>query len=226
MKTFTLLLFTCLMCPFSLWAQSAHDLLLKVSDALSEGKADYAVSLFRQAAVADIHQTEMYYWTHIDKKSTEVSRLVHELAAKYQEQRNYDKAYLFYREYLQYDPKSVSALVSCADMEMMRGKEEDALRTYEKVISLDADNLQANIFLGNYYFLQAEKEKKKLEDDFKKVASPTRMQYARYRNGLSDVYANGYAKAKGYLQRVLHLFSSTEASKTLEKIREVERKMK
>ena len=54
---------------------------------------------------------------------------------------------------------------------------------------LDANNLQANIFLGSYYYLQAEREKKKLEDDYKKITSPTRMQYARYRNGLSDVYS-------------------------------------
>ena len=37
---------------------------------------------------------------------------------------------------------------------------------------LDADNLQANIFLGNYYYLQAEKDKKKLEEDYKKITSP------------------------------------------------------
>ena len=78
-------------------------------------------------------------------------------------------------------------------MEMMRWKEKYALKTYEKVLMLDSDNLQANIFLGNYFYLQAEKERKKLDDDFKKITSPTRMQYARYRNGLSDVHTNSYS---------------------------------
>lgn len=32
------------------------------------------------------------------------------------------------------------------------------------------------------------------------------MQYARYRNGLSDVFTNSYGKAKAYLQRVLQVF--------------------
>ena len=109
---------------------------------------------------------------------------------------------------------------------MMRGKEKDAMKTCEKVLMLDANNLQANIFLGNYYYLQAEKDKKKLDDDFKKITSPTRMQYARYRNGLSDVYTTNYSKAKNYLQRVLQLFPSTEAGKTLEKIKRVEAEMK
>ena len=50
MKTLTLLFFGLLLCPMSLLAQSADVLLQKVSDALSAGKDDYAVSLFRQAA--------------------------------------------------------------------------------------------------------------------------------------------------------------------------------
>ena len=69
-------------------------------------------------------------------------------------------------------------------------------------------------------------KKKKLEDDYKKITSPTRMQYARYRNGLSDVYSNVYSKAKDYLQRVLQLFPSTEAGNTLEKIRKLEAEIK
>ena len=179
-----------LMLPLPVFAQSAGELLQKVSEALSEGKDDYAVSLFRQSAGAGVDRTEMFYWAHVDKNSAVAPRLAHELAAHYKEMRNYDKAYLFYKEFLQRHPEDVPALVSCAEMEMMRGKEKDALKTYEKVLMLDGDNLQANIFLGNYFYLQAEKERKKLDDDFKKITSPTRMQYARYRNGLSDVLTN------------------------------------
>lgn len=158
MKTLTLLFSLFLMCPLSVWGQSADELLSKVSDALSEGKDDYAVSLFRQAANAGEDRTEMFYWTNVDKSSEVAPRLADVLAVHYKEMRNYDKAYLFYKEFLQRHPEDVPALVSCAEMEMMRGKEKDALKTYEKVLMLDADNLQANIFLGNYYYLQAEKE--------------------------------------------------------------------
>lgn len=83
----------------------------------------------------------------------------------------------------------------------MRGEAKDAMKLYEKVLALDADNLQANIFLGNYYYLQAEQKKKTLEDNYKKIVAPTRMQYAGYRNGLSDIYSNGYSKAKGTCRR-------------------------
>ncbi len=225
MKTLTLLFFGLLLCSMSLLAQSADVLLQKVADALSVGKDDYAVSLFRQAASMGAEQTEMFYWTHVEKNSAVASRFVRELATYYKDKRNYDKAYLFYKEWLQYYPEDVPGLVACAEMQLMRGESKKALKLYEKVLALDADNLQANIFLGNYYYLQAEQEKKTLEDDYKKIVSPTRMQYARYRNGLSNVFSNGYDKAKSYLQKVLQLFPSTEAGKTLERIKILEKEM-
>lgn len=222
MRVLTLLLYICLAFPVGLSAQSAGDLLQKVTEALSAGKDDYAISLFRQAADAGVDQTEMYYWTSVDKTKEVTPRLAQQLAVRYKSLRNYDKAYLFYKEVLQYRPQDVSIMVACAGMEMMRGQEKNAVKLYENVLTLDANNLQANIFLGNYYYLQAEQDKKKLEDDYKKINTPTRMQYARYRNGLSDVFTSGYAKARTYLQKVLLLFPSAEAGKTLDKIKKTE----
>lgn len=226
MKTLTLLFFGLLLCPMPLLSQSADILLQKVSEALSAGKDDYAVSLFREAADKADNQVEMYYWIRVDKESAVAHRLARELATHYKDKRNYDKAYLFYKECLQYIPEDVTVLVPCAQMQLMRGEEKDAVKLYEKVLGLDADNLQANIFLGNYYYLQAERDKKKLEDDFRKISSPTRMQYARYRNGLSDVISTGYDKAKLYLQKVVQLFPSMEAVKTLDKIKKLELELK
>lgn len=222
MRSLTLLLFLYVTFPVALSAQSAGELLQKTTEALSAGKDDYAVSLFRQAADAGVDQTEMYYWTNVDKTKEITPRLAQQLATRYKSLRNYDKAYLFYKEVLQYRPQDVSMIVSCAGMEMMRGQEKNAVKLYENVLSLDPNNLQANIFLGNYYYLQAEQDKKKLEDDYKKISAPTRMQYARYRNGLSDIFTSGYAKARTYLQKVLQLFPSAEAGKTLDKIKKTE----
>ena len=222
MRVLTLLLYICLAFPVGLSAQSAGNLLQKVTEALSAGKDDYAVSLFRQAADAGADQTEMYYWTSVDKTKDVTPRLAQQLAVRYKSLRNYDKAYLFYKEILQYRQQDVPTMVACAEMEMMRGQEKNAVKLYENVLTLDANNLQANIFLGNYYYLQAEQDKKKLEDDYKKINTPTRMQYARYRNGLSDVFTSGYAKARTYLQKVLQLFPSAEAGKTLDKIKKTE----
>ncbi len=226
MKILTLLLSLILSFPFALSAQSVGDLLHKVSTALIEGKDDYAVSLFRQAVSLGADQPEMFYWTHVDKTSTVAPRLAKELATYYKSERNYDKAYLFYKELLQYYPNKITVLVPCAEMEMMRGKDKDAVELYTKVLKLDPDNLQANIFLGNYYYLQAEQDRKVLDDEYHKISSPTRMQYARYRNGLADIFSTNYTKAKMYLLKVLQLFPSTEVGNTLEKIKAVEMALK
>lgn len=222
MRSLTLLLSILLAFPFTLSAQSVGELLKKTTDALSAGEDDYAVSLFRQSASAGIDQSEMYYWTSVDKSKNVTPRLALELANRYKNLRNYDKAYLFYKEVLQYHPQDVAMLVSCAEMEMMRGQEKNAVKLYESALALDPNNLQANIFLGNYYYLQAEQDKKQLDEDYKRIGTPTRMQYARYRNSLSEVFSSGYTKARSYLQKVLQLFPSTEAGKTLEKIKKTE----
>lgn len=225
MKTLTLLFGLLLSFPFVLSAQTPADVLQKVSSALEDGRQDLAVSLFRQAVAAHTDKAEMFYWTDVDKTAAVAPALANELASYYKRVRNYDKAYLFYKELLHKSPDHVGYLVSCAEMEMARGHEADALKTYEKVLTLDPDNLSANIFIGNYLYLKAEQEKQQIENEYKKIIAPTRMQYARYRDRLSQVMATRYDKAKEYLQKVVNRFPSTEAKKTLDKIRLIEKEV-
>ena len=216
MKTLTLLLFSLFSLPLMLNAQTADEMLHKVTAAIEAGQHGQAVSYFRQAISLNIDRSEMFYWTSIDK-SSEIS--------SYKKNRNYDKAFLFYKELSQKDPDNVDYLEAVAEMQVCRGQEKDALRMYENILKLDADNLAANIFLGNYYYLMAEQEKKKLESDYKKLSSPTKMQYARYRDGLSKLFATGYEKARSSLQKVVLRFPSTEAKKTLDKILLIEKEV-
>ena len=213
MKTLTLLLFSLFSFPLMLNAQTADEMLHKVTAAIEAGQHGQAVSYFRQAISLNIDRSEMFYWTSIDK------------ALAYKMNRNYDKAFLFYKELSQKDPDNVDYLEAVAEMQVCRGQEKDALRMYENILKLDADNLAANIFLGNYYYLMAEQEKKKLESDYNKLSSPTKMQYARYRDGLSKLFATGYEKARSSLQKVVLRFPSTEAQKTLDKILRIEKEV-
>lgn len=211
--------------PFVLCAQSVGEVLQKVSVAIESDRQEEAVRLFRQAVDVRADRAEMFYWTDVDKSAEAAPRLANELASYYKGVRNYDKAYLFYKELLHRSPADVGYLVSCAEMEVGRGREADALKTYEKVLSLDPDNLAANIFIGNYLYLRAEQEKQQIENEYKKIAAPTRMQYARYRDGLSRVMNTGYDKAKGYLERVMNRFPSAEVKKTLNRIRLIEKEV-
>ena len=225
MRTLTIFLISLFSLPLALNAQSVDEMLQKVSAAIEAGQNGQAVSYFRQTIPLNIDRTEMYYWTNVDKNSEISSKLATELALAYKKKRNYDKAYLFYKELLQKDPNNVYCLETCAEMQVCRGQEKDALRMYEKILQLDADNLAANIFLGNYYYLMAEQEKKKLETDYKKLPSPTKMQYARYRDGLSMLFTTRYEKARNSLQIVVLRFPSTEAQKTLDKILRIEKEV-
>ena len=214
MRALTLLFTFLISFPLTLSAQAAGDVLQKVSEAMAAEQWEQAVSLFRQAIQLNVDKSEMFYWTSVDKNSNVKNA------------RNYDKAYLFCKELLQKFPNDVKWLLTCAETEVCRGKEEEALQTYQKVLSLDANNLDANIFVGNYYYLKAEQEKQQLMRDYKKINSPTRMQYARYKDGLSRLMTERYGKAKEYLQNVVRQFPSTEVMKTLEKIRKLEVEMK
>lgn len=224
-RIFTLFFGLLLAFPSVLWAQAAAGVLQKVAAAIEGGRQEEAVSLFRQAVATHTDKAEMFYWTDVDKSTAVSTVLANELASYYKRVRNYDKAYLFYKELLHTSPDNVGYLVSCAETEMGRGREADALKTYEKVLTLDPDNLSANIFIGNYLYLKAEQEKQKIENEYKKITAPTRMQYARYRDRLSQVMTTGYDKAKEYLQRVVSRFPSTEAKKTLDKIRLIEKEV-
>ena len=172
MRALTIFFLSLFSLPLVLNAQSVDEMLQKVSAAIESGQHGQAVSYFRQTIGLNIDRTEMFYWTSIDKSSEISSKLAVELASAYRRNRSYDKAYLFYKELLQKTPNNVDCLEACAEMQVCRGQEKDALRMYEKILQLEADNLAANILLGNYYYLTAEQEKKKLETDIKNFLLP------------------------------------------------------
>lgn len=225
MKTVVLFFSFLLSFPLVLSAQSAEALLPKVSAALSAGQEEQAVALFAQAISANPDKSEMYYWTTVDKNSEVCPKLALKLATYYKKARNYDRAYLFYKELLQKSPNDVNYLSGCAEMEVYRGNESEALRAYEKIIGVDVNHLAANIFIGNYYYLTAEQEKQKMENEYRKIAAPTRMQHGHYRDELSRLVSTRYEKAKEYLQNVIRQFPSTEAQKTLNKILLIEKEV-
>ena len=95
-------------------------------------------------------------------------------------------------------------------------EKENALRLYERALELDRDNLAANIFIGNYYYLEAEKQKQRLKRTSGKISSYT--QYARCRDTIDAVVSSNYAKRKSICRMCLRTFPSAEVQKTLNKI--------
>lgn len=133
MRTLTIFLISLFSLPLVLNAQSVDEMLQKVSAAIEAGQQGQAMSYFRQTISLNIDRTEMYYWTNIDKSSEISVKLANELAIAFRKKRNYDKAYLFYKELLQKAPNNVAYLESCAEMQVCRGQERmlcECMRRY------------------------------------------------------------------------------------------------
>ena len=80
MKTLTLLFTFLISFPLALSAQSAEDVLQKVSVAMTAEQWEQAVSLFRQAIQLNADKSEMFYWTSVDKASSVGTKMAQELA--------------------------------------------------------------------------------------------------------------------------------------------------
>ena len=144
------------------------------------------------------------------------------LGERYRQLRDYPRAYAFFRVWLEHEPRSVDCLLNCAEMKVMGGSEEEALPYYEQVLQLDAENRTANLFVGNYLFARAETAYRALKQAYEGLASPTKMDYARYREQLDALVQGEYARAKAHLMRVASQFRSQGIGQVLERIRAVE----
>jgi len=219
---FTILLFFFTLLSLSLSAQTAEQILPNITNALAQQHWEEASNLFRLAVDKDLYKSEKFFHEEISADCPARTEMIHQLGFYCKGSRNYEKAYDYYKELIELRPHEVIYLISFAELQVILGKENDALNTYEKILLIDNNNLAANIFIGNYYFFLADKEKRTLDIEFKKSETPTRMQYAKYRNELARLVSNEYDKAKSFLEKVIHQFPSVEAKKTLDKIQAVE----
>ena len=91
--------------------------------------------------------------------------------------------------------------------------------------------LIVSVCFHSYYAQQKAKKnatakaQQKMENEYNKISSPTKMQYARYRDGLFRLFSTEYEKARASLKKVVQKFPSTEAKKTLDKILSIEKEV-
>ncbi len=193
-----------------------------LSRAMSEEDWAVAEKLFKEAIRENADSAAGFFWIRTKEDCILRKKMAQTLGDYYKECRNYEKAYPFYKELVRLEPKNLHYLSTFAQTEVLTCREADALATYETILSIDINNLPANIFTGNYYYYQAKKKEKQLKNEYGKISSPTRMQMGAYKDSLEGLMNTGYAKALVYLQRVMASFPSTEIQKTLDKIKHFE----
>lgn len=192
---------------------------------LSAQRYDQAVSQFCHAADLNIEEAALFYWTALNKNLPVARQFIQVLAVKYRENKMYDKAFTAYRECLRYTPHSKELLQAAAEVELQRGKEDGAVNYYSLLLKEDEENLPANIFLGNYFYWKGEKVRNFYEQEYRRITSPTKMQYASYRNKLEEIYHRYYEKAEIYLNKVMKIFPSSQVRISLEEIKELKREI-
>ena len=222
MKFRYILLVLLMLMPVFVQAMSDKDIMEQVEYAIANEDWEVAEENYRIAVSENTEEAELFFWKHTANDTLFSSKMALILGDHYKRACNYNKAHVFYDELIKLQPDDIDALLACADLKAQSGKEKEALELYERVLSLDVNNLPANIFIGNYYYYYAEKERAEIEHSYSKLRVPTKMQNARYREHINDLVNSDYAKAKGYLQRVIALFPSFEVKKVLDKIRMVE----
>lgn len=227
-KTFTQLFF--LFSVFFLgssFVQMDNNIFKDISDAITVENWETVGKLFEEAVNENLEEAESFFWSEFaDSKGQGCIIMAFKLGEYHKVKKNFDKAHLYFSELLRIEPENNDVLCANAEIAVLRGRENEALTLYEKVLSKDPQNLAANIFIGNFHYFQTDIQKRKLEKDYRNIKSPTKMQTATYRESLQDLLESGYAKAKTHLERVLTQFSSAEAKKTLDKIRLVEKESK
>lgn len=215
MKRLLWILILFLSLPICLRAQSSNGLLQQVSKQIAEQKWNDALTTFRNFIGNDIIKAEIYFRTEIDKKLPIAMEFEEELALYYKNTRNYERAYNYYKELSAERPNDMNILSGLAETAVGRGYEEEAVALYQKILSLNKNNLRANITLGSYYFMQAEQAKRQLDNAYHHFTNPNSMQKAHHKDQLKELYTTLYLKSKSYLDAVLALFPSTEAKKML-----------
>lgn len=216
-------LFIVMLLPAAAWPQTEGSLLSKLALAVENKLYEQAEGLLRQVVTVDIESAEQFYWIHLGRQHAMAPKLANELALYFEKNYDYNKASVFYKECVQFSPENIDGLLALARVNVLRGKEDEAFQTYEQVLSLEPNSLDANIYAANYFYLQAKLEKQAVERDYKRIQSPTRMQYAHYRNELYRVFEDKYVKARTHFENVLRQFSSVGAKKALAEIKAVEK---
>jgi len=80
-------------------------------------------------------------------------------------------------------------------------KINEAKAVYEKILTVDPEDLSANVFMGNYYYQVGKSKLDKEEATYKKIANPDRVQWSNYQKKCKIILDDYYVKAVGYLEK-------------------------
>ena len=196
--------------------QLPDSIMSKMLISLEDEKWGEVIGLFHQFANLDPENAEVFYWVRASDKPALGDTLLVSLADIYYHKGNLDKSLSLYKEYCKGSRSfTVNELLTLAQRLTDIGEVRLTQELYRQVIDLDVNNLNANLFLGNYIYLRAEKERRRLAFNYKRKQKPTHMEYVEYRNKLKDLYNFSFKEAEVYLTRAYAKIKSAEIRRML-----------
>ena len=212
----------CILSPTSLLAQVSDSVVSNLLILYEQENWEEVRKHFKDFSVADPHNAEVFYWLRAVDNDELRPALLEDLAKSYLARHNHPKVISVYRELVLKSKLSINLLLEIASTVINMGDVRLTQLIYERVLNIDLDNLQANMFMGSFLFLRGEKELSRLNYNYKKEMKMSRMQYAEYRREYANIFNLYYAKSREYLERVNKQKKSKEITKTLDYISKLE----
>ena len=205
-------------------AQLVDSLVSELLVNLEDKQWGRVIELYQDFAGSDPDNAEVLYWVKVADKDFDLiePQMLQILGEAYRKDGRIEKAVVMFKAYFQKGSLKLNELLSLGQLSIDLGDVNFTQQVYEKVLELDPKNFSANNFLGNYLYLRAERERKRLDYEYKRIVKPTRMDYGKYRAQLKDLYLYSYKSAKKYLEQALQHTQSAETRSTLEHIQTIE----
>jgi tetratricopeptide (TPR) repeat protein len=123
------------------------------------------------------------------------------LASVYYSSKNYEMLEPLSVELLKLEPND-EKLLQYHGVALQRQKNiEGAKVVFEKLLEVNADNLTANTFLGNYYFQIGRSQLEKEEKKYEAIQNPDRVQWSNFQKKTKLIKDEYYSKAVIYLEK-------------------------
>lgn len=121
--------------------------------------------------------------------------------------------------------QTLSDLMYRAESLLENSRPDEAASIFEQIVALDNQNYDALAFLCNYQFALGMKSVQELEQAYKLLKVPTRMQTAKFENALRTLYDTRFKKAEDYLIRAYLLQRNDYLDAVAEKIAAFKRRI-
>ena len=123
------------------------------------------------------------------------------LCNTYYYSKDYEKLLPLAEEVLSKEPSDTKLRQFYAIALQRMKKNTEALAAFEKLLEYEPDNLNANIFLGNYYYQVGKGQIDKATKEYEKIQNPSRMEWTANNKKTDAIVEKYYTKAIPYLEK-------------------------